>query len=143
VIGYANHLLVGLDPPAGLCLEGRDLDRSPVAPDALAAGGAAGLVTSRAFPAGMVDGNADPRSMAPLAYAAAEVGLVLAAEPAARHPLWPVLVHDRRVRPGRAPARTPLAVCEAGLAAMLLSGRDPAAGAKPQALGPQQPPKAA
>jgi hypothetical protein len=38
----------------------------------------------------MVDGNADPPSIALLAYAAAQVGLVIAAEPAAARLLaWP------------------------------------------------------
>ncbi len=36
-----------------------------------------------------------------------------------------------------------LAACAVGLAATLSSGRDPAAGARPRALSPQQPPKAA
>ena len=37
----------------------------------------------------------------------------------------------------------PLAACAIGLAATLFSGRDPAASARPRALTPQQPPKAA
>jgi hypothetical protein len=43
---------------------------------------------------------------------------------------------------GRLPWLT-LSDCAVGLAATLVSGRDPAKGAKPQALSPQQPPKAA
>ena len=48
--------------------------------------------------------------------------------------------------PGGQPPALALAACAAGLAATLLTGRGPAAGAKPQARGPQQPrqpPKAA
>jgi len=55
-------------------------------PYALSGGAAllAGLVTSGAFPADMVGpGNASPPSIALLAYAAAQVGLVLAAKPTA------------------------------------------------------------
>ena len=252
-IGYANYLLVwGSIHQWGFAWRDGMLTRPRWRPYALAAGAAAllaGLVTSGAFPVGMVDGNADPPSIALLAYAAAQVGLVLAAEPAATRLLarprewhlvehlnnavmtvylWhfvPVLViaaafyptgvmpqpaigtgqwwelrpawlglltvvlvpmvvvimwaeRPMRLLPaGIGPARRwspalllaglaatlfglswftiagfapgghlhglPLAACAVGLAATLISGRDPAAVAKPQALSPQQPPKAA
>jgi fucose 4-O-acetylase-like acetyltransferase len=85
VIGYANYLLVwGSIHQWGFAWQDATLTRSRWRPYALAAGGAAllaGLVTSGTFPADMVgSGNTNPPSIALLAYAAAEAGLVLAAE---------------------------------------------------------------
>jgi hypothetical protein len=86
-IGNANYLLVwGSVHQWGFAWRDGILTRAWWRPYALAAGGAAmlaWLVTSGAFPAAMVGpGNASPPSVALLAYAAAQVGLVLAAEPA-------------------------------------------------------------
>jgi hypothetical protein len=88
VIGYANYLLVwGSIHQWGFARRDGILTRPGWRPYALSAGGTAllaGLVTSGAFPADMVGpGNASPPSIALLAYAAAQVGLVLAAKPAA------------------------------------------------------------
>ena len=64
VIGYANYLLVwGSIHQWGFAWRDGIPTRPRWRPYALAAGGAAllaGLVTSGAFPAGMVDGNAGP-----------------------------------------------------------------------------------
>jgi len=255
MIGYANYLLVwGSIHQWGFAWRDGLLTRARWHPYALAAVGAAllaGLVTSGAFPADMVGpGNTGPPSTALLAYAAAQVGLVAAAEPAAStlarprewhrvqrlnnavmtvylwhfvpvlliamafyptgvmpqpaigtaqwwelRPAWLALLTavlvpltlvimwaERPMRRLPAGAGRPgpwspvlllaglaaslaslsqvtiaglapgghlpalaLAACAAGLAATLFSGRDPAAGAQPQALSPQQhkPPKAA
>jgi hypothetical protein len=88
VIGYANYLLVwGSIHQWGFAWRDGMLTRTRWHPCALAAAGAAvlaGLVTSGAFPADMIGpGNTNPPSVALLAYAAAQAGLVLAAEPAA------------------------------------------------------------
>ena len=87
VIGYASYLLVwGSIHQLGFAWRDGILTRTRWRPYALAAAGAAllaGLVTSGAFPADMVDHNTDPPSIALLAYAAAQIGLVLAAEPTA------------------------------------------------------------
>ena len=85
VIGYANYLFVwGSIHQWGFAWQDGTLTRSWWRPYALAAGGAAllaGLVTSGAFQADMVgSGNTNPPSIALLAYAAAQAGLVLAAE---------------------------------------------------------------
>jgi fucose 4-O-acetylase-like acetyltransferase len=94
VLGYANYLLVwGAIHQVGFAWRDGSLTRARWHPYALAAVGAAllaGLVTSGAFPADMADHNTSPPSIALLAYAAAQVGLVLAAEPAATRLLaWP------------------------------------------------------
>lgn len=86
VIGYLNYLFVwGSIHQWGFAWEDGTLTARRWRPYALAvAGGAllAGLVTSRAFSPGMVGaGNTNPPSIALLAYAAAQAGLVLAAEP--------------------------------------------------------------
>ncbi|HET9079912.1 MAG TPA: acyltransferase [Trebonia sp.] len=98
VIGYLNYLFVwGSIHQWGFSWEDGTLTARRWRPYALAvAGGAllAGLVTSRSFAADMVgSGNTNPPSVALLAYAAAQVGLVLAAEPwmsglLARERLW-------------------------------------------------------
>jgi fucose 4-O-acetylase-like acetyltransferase len=87
-IGNANYLLVwGSIHQWGFAWRDGTLTRARWRPYALAAGGAAllaGLVTSGRFPADMTGpGNTNPPSIALLAYAAAQAGLVLAAEPAA------------------------------------------------------------
>jgi hypothetical protein len=87
-LGYANFLLVwGSIHQWGFAWRDGFLTCSRWRPFALAAAGAgllAGLVTSGAFPADMIGpGNTNPPSIALLAYAAAQAGLVLAAEPAA------------------------------------------------------------
>ena len=68
-------------------------------------------------------------------------GLLLAASP----PLWPACpgLTIAGFAPGGRLPRLTLADCAVGLAATLVSGRDPAEGARTQALSPQQPPKAA
>jgi len=86
-IGYANYLLAwGAIHQCGFAWRDGLLTRTRWQPYALAAVGAAllaGLVTSGAFQADMVGpGNTNPPSIALLAYAAVQVGLVLAAEPA-------------------------------------------------------------
>jgi hypothetical protein len=87
VLGYANYLLVwGTIHQCGFAWRDAMLTRPRWQPYALGAAGAAllaGLVTSGAFPADMVDHNTAPPSIALLAYAAAQIGLVLIAEPAA------------------------------------------------------------
>jgi hypothetical protein len=86
-IGYANYLLVwGSIHQWGFAWRDGILNHPRWRPYALGVGGAAllaGLVASGTFPADMVDHNTSPPSIALLAYAAAQVGLVLAAEPAA------------------------------------------------------------
>jgi len=96
VLGYANYLLAwGAIHQCGFAWRDGMLTRARWQPYALAAAGAAllaGLVASGAFAADMVGHNTTPPSIALLAYAAVQVGLVLAAEPAAARPL---------ARPGR------------------------------------------
>ncbi len=98
VIGYLNYLFVwGSIHQWGFAWQDRTLTTPRWRPYALAAGGAAllaGLVTSGTFMADMVgSGNTNPPSIALLGYAAAQAGLVLAAEPwvsglLARPRLW-------------------------------------------------------
>ena len=88
VIGYANYLLVwGAIHQCGFAWRDGMLTRAWWRPYMLAACGSAllaGLVTYRAFSPDMVGaGNTDPPSTALLAYAAAQIGLVIAAESAA------------------------------------------------------------
>ena len=102
VVGYANYLLVwGSIHQWGFAWQDRTLTSPWWRPYAMAAGGAAllaGLVMSGSFVVDMVgSGNTNPPSIALLAFAATQAGLVLAAEPAAsrllaRPRLW------RRVR---------------------------------------------
>ncbi len=93
VIGYANYLLVwGSMYVWGFAWQDGTLTRPRWRPYALAAAGAAalaGLVAWGPFPVDMIGagervGNTTPPSIALLAYAAAEVGLLLAAAPAGR-----------------------------------------------------------
>ncbi len=90
VIGYANYLLVwGSMHQWGFAWQDGTLTRARWRPYALAAGGAAvlvGLLTWGPFPVDMIGaneriGNTAPPSIALLAFAAAQTGLVLAAEP--------------------------------------------------------------
>ena len=86
VIGYLNYLFVwGSIHQWGFFWRDGSLTSPRWRPYALAAGGGAllaGLVTSQTFAADMVgSGNTNPPSIALLAFAAAQVGLVLAAEP--------------------------------------------------------------
>jgi dienelactone hydrolase len=86
VIGYVNYLLVwGSIHQWGFAWQDRTLTRARWRPYALAAGGAAllaGLLMPGSFMADMVgSGNTNPPSIALLAFAAAQAGLVLAAEP--------------------------------------------------------------
>jgi fucose 4-O-acetylase-like acetyltransferase len=93
VIGYANYVLVwGSMHQWGFAWRDGTLTRSRWRPLALAAGGAALLAALLAwspFPVDMIGmtggavGNTVPPSVALLAFAAAQSGLVLAAEPAA------------------------------------------------------------
>jgi fucose 4-O-acetylase-like acetyltransferase len=92
VIGYANYLLVwGSMYQWGLAWQDGTLTRPRWRPYALAAAGAAalaGLVARGPFPIDMIGAgervaNTAPPSIALLAYAAAQAGLVLAAAPAA------------------------------------------------------------
>ncbi len=94
VLGYANYLLVwGSIHQWGFAWQDRTLTRARWRPYALAAGGAAllaGLLASRRYMADMVgSGNTNPPSIALLAFAAAQCGLVIAAEPAAARPARP------------------------------------------------------
>jgi fucose 4-O-acetylase-like acetyltransferase len=92
VIGYANYLLVwGSMHQWGFAWRDGTLTRSRWRPLALAAGGAlalAGLLAWGPFPVDMIGAggetviNTSPPSIALLAFAAAQAGLVLAAEPA-------------------------------------------------------------
>jgi len=91
VIGYANYLLVwGSMHQWGFAWQDGTLTRSRWRPYALSAGGAVLLVVLIAwgpFPVDMIGagervGNTTPPSIALLAFAAAQTGLVLAAEPA-------------------------------------------------------------
>ena len=91
VIGYANYLLVwGSVYQCGFAWRDGTLTRPRWRPYALAAAGAAalsGLVAWGLFPVDMIGagervGNTTPPSIALLAYAAAQTGLVLAAAPA-------------------------------------------------------------
>jgi fucose 4-O-acetylase-like acetyltransferase len=102
VIGYLNYLFVwGSIHQWGFAWQDGSLTSPRWRPYALAAGGGAllaGLVTSRSFEADMVgSGNTNPPSVALLAYAAAQAGLVLAAEPWASR----LLSRDDRWRPVR------------------------------------------
>jgi fucose 4-O-acetylase-like acetyltransferase len=90
VIGYANYLLVwGSMHQWGFAWQDGTLTRARWRPWALAAGGAAvlaGLLAWGPFPVDMIGaderiGNTTPPSIALLAFAAAQTGLVLAAEP--------------------------------------------------------------
>jgi fucose 4-O-acetylase-like acetyltransferase len=102
-VGYANYLLVwGSMHQWGFAWRDGTLTRRRWRPLALAAGGAlllAGLLTWGPFPVDMIGAagetvvNTAPPSIALLAFAAAQTGLVLAAEPAvsrllARPRLW-------------------------------------------------------
>ena len=85
VIGYANYLFVwGSIHQWGFAWQDATLTRARWRPYALAAGGAAllaGLLAWGPFQVDMVgSGNTNPPSIALLAYAAAQAGLVLAAE---------------------------------------------------------------
>jgi fucose 4-O-acetylase-like acetyltransferase len=91
VIGYANYLLVwGSMHQWGFAWQDGTLTRRRWRPYALSAGGAAllaGLLAWGPFPVDMIGagervGNTAPPSIALLAFAAAQTGLVLAAEPA-------------------------------------------------------------
>jgi fucose 4-O-acetylase-like acetyltransferase len=98
-IGYLNYLFVwGSIHQWGFFWQDGSLTSPRWRPYALAIGGGAllaGLVTSRSFQADMVgSGNTNPPSIALLAYAAVQVGLVLAAEPWATR----LLSRDRRWR---------------------------------------------
>jgi len=86
VIGYLNYLFVwGSIHQWGFAWRDRTLTSPRWRPYAMAAGGAgllAGLLASRSFMVDMVgSGNTNPPSIALLAYAAAQAGLVMAAEP--------------------------------------------------------------
>jgi fucose 4-O-acetylase-like acetyltransferase len=90
LIGYANYLLVwGSMHQWGFAWQDGTLTRARWRPYALAAGGAAvlaGLLTWGPFPVDMIGagervGNTTPPSIALLAFAGAQTGLVLAAEP--------------------------------------------------------------
>jgi fucose 4-O-acetylase-like acetyltransferase len=103
LIGYANYLLVwGSMHQWGFAWQDGTLTRVRWRPYALAAGGAAvlaGLLTWGPFPVDMIGageriGNTTPPSIALLAFAAAQTGLVLAAEPLASR--W--LARPRRWR---------------------------------------------
>lgn len=91
VVGYANYLLVwGSMHQWGFSWHDGTLTRRRWRPYALVAGGAAALallIGIGPFPVDMIGagervGNTTPPSVALLAYAAAQTGLVLAAEPA-------------------------------------------------------------
>jgi hypothetical protein len=81
---YANYLLVwGSIHQCGFAWRGGMLTRTRWCPPLAVTGTAlpAGLVTSGAFPAAMIGpGYTSPPSIALLAYAAAQAGLVMAAE---------------------------------------------------------------
>ena len=86
VIGYVNYLFVwGSIHQWGFAWQDRTLTCARWRPYAMAAGGAAllaGLLMSGSFMVDMVgSGNTNPPSIALLAFAAAQAGLVLAAEP--------------------------------------------------------------
>jgi fucose 4-O-acetylase-like acetyltransferase len=90
LVGYANYLLVwGAMHQWGFGWQDGTLTRARWRPWALAAGGAAvlaALLTWGPFPVDMIGaderiGNTTPPSIALLAFAAAQTGLVLAAEP--------------------------------------------------------------
>ena len=97
-IGYLNYFLVwGSIHQWGFAWRDRTLTSPRWRPYAMAAGGAAllaGLLASRSFMVDMVgSGNTNPPSIALLAYAAVQAGLVMAAEPwvcglLARPRLW-------------------------------------------------------
>lgn len=102
VIGYANYVLVwGSMHQWGFAWRDGTLTRSRWRPYALATGGAAilaGLLAWSPFPVNMIGngtaiGNTTPPSIALLAFAAAQTGLILAAAPVmtrmlARPRLW-------------------------------------------------------
>jgi fucose 4-O-acetylase-like acetyltransferase len=103
LVGYANYLLVwGAMHQWGFAWQDGTLTRARWRPWALAAGGAAvlaALLTWGPFPVDMIGageriGNTTPPSIALLAFAAAQTGLVLAAEPVASR--W--LARPRRWR---------------------------------------------
>lgn len=110
VIGYVNYLFVwGSIHQWGFAWQDRTLTSARWRPYAMAAGGAAllaGLLMSGSFMVDMVgSGNTNPPSIALLAFAAVQAGLVLAAEPVvspllARPRLW------QRVRHLNAPVMT-------------------------------------
>ncbi len=110
VIGYVNYLFVwGSIHQWGFAWQDRTLTSPWWRPFVMAAGGAALLAGLLAWGSFMVDmvgsGNTNPPSIALLAFAAAQVGLVLAAEPVvspllARPRLW------QRVRRLNAPVMT-------------------------------------
>ena len=86
VIGHLNYLLVwGSIHQWGFAWQDQSLTSSRWRPWALAAGGGAilaGLLAARAFSPDMVgSGNTNPPSIALLAFAALQCGLVLVAEP--------------------------------------------------------------
>jgi hypothetical protein len=86
VIGYLNYLFVwGSIHQWGFAWRDHALTSPRWRPYAMAAGGAAllaGLLASRSFMVDMVgSGNTNPPSIALLAYAAAQAGLVMTAEP--------------------------------------------------------------
>ena len=86
VIGYVNYLFVwGSIHQWGFAWQERTLTATRWRPYAMAAGGAAllaGLLMSGSFMVDMVgSGNTNPPSIALLAFAATQAGLVLAAEP--------------------------------------------------------------
>ncbi len=92
LIGFANYLLVwGSMYQWGIAWQDGTLTRARWRPWAMAAGGAAAtalLIAFGPFPVDMIGagervGNTTPPSIALLAYAAAQVGLLLAAEPVA------------------------------------------------------------
>jgi fucose 4-O-acetylase-like acetyltransferase len=97
-IGYLNYFFVwGSIHQWGFAWRDRTLTSPRWRPYAMAAGGAAllaGLLASRSFMVDMVgSGNTNPPSIALLAYAAVQAGLVMAAEPwvsglLARPRLW-------------------------------------------------------
>jgi Acyltransferase family len=102
VISYLNYVFVwGSIHQWGFFWRDGSLTSPRWRPYALAVGGGAllaGLVTSRTFAADMVgSGNTNPPSIALLAYAAAQAGLVLAAEPWASR----VLSKESRWQPVR------------------------------------------
>jgi fucose 4-O-acetylase-like acetyltransferase len=98
VVGYANYLLVwGSIHQWGFAWHDRTLTSPWWRPYAITVGGAAllaGLLMSGSFMVDMVgSGNTNPPSIALLAFAAAQAGLILAAEPwvsrlLARPRLW-------------------------------------------------------
>ncbi|MGW2248716.1 acyltransferase family protein [Kitasatospora sp. NPDC001660] len=110
VVGFANYLLVwGSMHQWGFAWHDGRLTRGR-RPVLMAAAGAvllAGLLAWGPFPVDMVGtgrraGNTTPPSIALLAFAAAQCGLLLAAEPAGRRLVLPVKRQERLVRLNRA-----------------------------------------